>query len=62
MKPFTKKKFPKKMNILELPISKEISFKKAFQINIPPYLKETHINYFVKSLENYVLNFKKIKY
>jgi perosamine synthetase len=59
LKPFTKKKFFKKMNELILPISKEISFKKAFQINIPPYLKILHINYFIKSLEKYVSDYKK---
>ena len=59
LKPFTKKKFPKKMNTLNMPVSEEISFKKTFQINIPPYLKDYHIKYFVKSVKNYAINFKK---
>lgn len=59
LKPFTKKKFPKNMNTLNMPVSEEISFKKAFQINIPPYLKNNHIKYFVKSVKNYAIDFKK---
>ena len=47
------------MNTLNMPVSEEISFKKTFQINIPPYLKDYHIKYFVKSVKNYAINSKK---
>ena len=41
------------MNILNMPVTEEISFKKVFQINIPPYLKNNQIEYFVKSVKNF---------
>ena len=50
-KPFTKKKFLIKMGVTKLPISEEISFKKVCQLNIPPYLKKYHINFFVNTLK-----------
>ena len=59
LKPFTKKKFSKKMQILNMPVSEEISFKKAFQINIPPDLNDNHIKYFITSLKRFVLDYKK---
>ena len=59
IKPFTKKKFPKKMRYLNLPVTNEISLRKAFQINIPPYLSDEHINYFAKHIKKYVISYKK---
>ena len=59
IKPFTKKKFSTKMGASKLPISEEISFRKVCQLNIPPYLKNYHINFFVNSLRKYVLDYKK---
>ncbi len=59
IKPFTQKKFPKKMKDLNLPVTKEISLKKAFQINIPPYLSEKNINNLVKNFKKYVEIYKK---
>ena len=58
-KPFTKKKFPKKMKYLNFPVTNEISFKKAFQLNIPPYLTEKHINNLVKKIKSFVEIYKK---
>lgn len=59
LKPFTKKKFPSKMCDLNMPVSEEISLKKAFQINIPPDLKNYQIEYFAKSVKKFVKDFKK---
>ena len=58
-KPFTKKKFPKKMKYLNFPITHEISFKKTCQQNIPPYLSTIHINKLVKNIKDYVKSYKK---
>ena len=59
IKPFTQKKFPKKMKDLNLPVTNEISLKKAFQINIPPYLSEKNISNLVKNLKKFVEIYKK---
>ncbi len=59
IKPFTKKKFPKKMKNLNLPITNEISLKKAFQINIPPYLSDKNINRLVKYFKLFVKAYQK---
>ena len=57
--PIIKKRFPKKMRNLKFPITNEISFNKAFQLNIPPYLKDIHINYLVKKIKDYVKIYKR---
>ena len=54
-----KKKFPKKMKYLNFPVTNEISFKKAFQLNIPPYLTAKHINNLVKNIKSFVEIYKK---
>ena len=47
------------MQILNIPVSKEISFKKTFQINIPSNLNDNNIKYLITSLKRFVLDYKK---
>lgn len=58
-KPFTKKKFPKKMKYLHFPITSELSLKRVFQLNIPPYLKEKHINNLVNKIKKFIKIYQK---